>query len=154
MKNNRDTGRFLVWFCDKVYGVARLFDATMEEGRFERKLPEIAAGVAEIRCVEPRIRAAYGKLQGIDKRLAHLDEALLEVERLALAGHITEAGKEECRAQLYCCARELASIWMRLRGAETSKGVQTRLGVGIQKVPSLPTISRDYKIYHSHNKVW
>lgn len=112
-KNNRkNSGRFLSWFSDKVYDLERLFGFDIESELFQERLPEIMAGVYEIRTTEPKIREIYGKTKGIKECLAKLDHVLFEVEKLILVGPLIRERKNNCRTQLYSCARELADIWI------------------------------------------
>ena len=107
-KNN---GKLLVWFCDKVCALANLFGEPVEEEYLGKRLPEIAAGVYEVRNARLKMKEIYENVSWIDHYLARADNALYEVDRVIREKPIDIRRAEWARTMLIECAREFAEVW-------------------------------------------
>ena len=125
MKNQKNKGEFLKWFCDKVYALSNLFYGDDDE-IYARRLPEIEASLFEIRAARLKIGSVYSRVAGMKECLVHVDNVVYEVEEYVAKGRISMEERKVCMEMLLSCTGDLLEIWYRMY-FRSSKGQQAKL---------------------------
>lgn len=107
----QNDGKFLVGFCNRVYALSNLFGDQVEAEFVVKRLPEIEEKAFEVRSARGKMDSIYGKVEGVEACLRHVDEVLYRTEKFILTAPMDMEEATACRDRLRACAGGLSDIW-------------------------------------------